>query len=120
MTKRNETLINHDDVNAKCKKVINLFNEMMISETNEKKNDNVKFKQKKKKIISFEIVTTTNEKEIIMKIKASIENNDSYMFENFDMKNSIERISTKHYFDDIMLFSNFFEISTFDVEIFLK
>ena len=42
--KRNETLIDRDDVNAKRKKIINLFDETMTNEINEKKNDNVKFK----------------------------------------------------------------------------
>ena len=95
----------------------------MTDEINEKKNDDVEFKLKKKKIISFEIVTTTNEKKekkMMMKKKISIENNDFYMFKIFDVKNSIERISTKYYFDDIMLILNFFETSTFDFEIFLK
>ena len=38
LTKRNEILIDRDDVNAKRKKIINLFNETMINEINEKKN----------------------------------------------------------------------------------
>ena len=46
--KWNEILINRDNVNAKREKIINLFNETMISETNKKKNDDVEFKQKKK------------------------------------------------------------------------
>ena len=58
LTKRNEALINRDDVNAKHEKIINLFNKTLIDETNEKKNDDVKFKSKKKKMINFEIVTT--------------------------------------------------------------
>ena len=68
-------------------------------------------------------MTTTNEKkekEMMMKRKISIENNDFYMFEIFDVKNSTERTLTKYYFDDIMSILNFFEASTFDVEIFLK
>ena len=42
--KRDKVLIDRDNVNAKRKKVINLFDEAMINETNEKKNDDVKFK----------------------------------------------------------------------------
>ena len=60
--KRNEILINRDNVNAKRQKIINLFNEMITDETNKKKNDDIKFKSKKKRTISFEIVTTTNKK----------------------------------------------------------
>ena len=95
----------------------------MINEANEKKNDDVEFKSKKKKTINFKIVTIMNEekkKKMMMKKKTSIENNDFYMFEIFDMKNSIERILTKYHFNDTMSISNFFETSTFDVEIFLK
>ena len=120
LTKRNEILINRDDVNAKCEKIINLLNETMINEINEKKNDDVEFKSKKKRMINFEIVTTTNEKKMMMKKEISVENNDFYMFETFDVKNSIERISTKYYFDDTTSISNFFKTSTFNVEIFLK
>ena len=83
-------MINCDNVNAKRKKVINLFDETMISEANEKKNNDIEFKQKKKKLINFEIVTTANEEKIIIKEKVLIENNDFYMFEIFDVKNSIE------------------------------
>ena len=71
--KRNEVLIDRDDVNAKCEKIIDLFDETMTNEINEKKNDDVEFKQKKKKLISFEIVTTTRKKKMIMKKKISIE-----------------------------------------------
>ena len=71
-------------------------------------------------MINFEIVTTTNEKEMIIKKKVSIKNNDFYMFETFDIKNLIERISTKHYFNDTTSFLNLFEILIFNVEIFLK
>ena len=46
--------------------------------------------RKKKKIINFEIVMTTNEKKMIMKEKVSIENNDFYTFKTFDVKNSME------------------------------
>ena len=118
--KRNEVLINRDDVNAKREKVINLFNETLINETNEKKNNDVEFKSKKKKMINFEIVTTANERKMMMKKKVSIENNDFYMFEIFDVKNSIERILTKYYIDDTTLISNRFKTSTFDVKTFLK
>ena len=73
-------------------------------------------------MINFKIVTTTNEKEkkMIMKKKISIENNNFYMFEVLDVKNSIEQILMKHYFDNTMSILNFFKISTFNVEIFLK
>ena len=39
----------------------------MTDEINEKKNNNVESKQKKKKLINFEIVTMTNERKIMMK-----------------------------------------------------
>ena len=113
-------MINRDDVNVKHEKIINLFNETIINEINEKKNDNIKFKSKKKEMINFKIVTRTNEKEMMIKEKISIENNDFYMFESFDVKNSIEQISLKYHINDTTLFLNFFKISTFDVEIFLK
>ena len=70
-----------------------------------KKNNDVKFKLKK--MINFEIVTTTNKKEMMIRKKVSIKNNDFYMFETFDVKNLIERISTKHYFDDTTSFQIF-------------
>ena len=92
----------------------------MTNEINKKKNDDAEFKSKKKKMISFKIVTTTNEKEIMMKKKVSIENNDFYMFEVLDVKNSIERILTKYHINDTTLILNFFETSTFDAETFLK
>ena len=120
LTKRNETLINRDDINAKCKKVINLFNETMTNETNAKKNNDAEFKSKEKKMISFEIITTANEEDVMIKRKISIENNDFYMFEVFDVKNSTERISTKHHIDDITSISNLFKTSTFDVKVFSK
>ena len=113
-------MIDRDDVNAKRKKVINLFNKTVTDETDAKENDNVKFKLKKKKTISFKIVTTTNERNVIMKKKVSIENNNFYMFETFNVKNSIERTSTKHHIDNTMLISNLFETLTFDVEIFIE
>ena len=90
LTKRNEILINRDDINAKREKIINLFNETMTDEINKKKNDDVEFKQKKKKLINFEIVTTAEKKEMIIKTKVSIENDDFYMFEILDVKNSTE------------------------------
>ena len=94
----------------------------MINGTNEEKNDNVEFKLKKKKTINFEVVTTTNKKErkMIIKEEISIENNDFYMFEAFDVKNSTEQISIKHYFDDTTSILSFFKTSTFDAEVFLK
>ena len=95
----------------------------MTNETDEKKNNDVKFKLKKKKTINFKIVTTTNkkkEKKMIIKKKISIKKNDFYMFETFDVRNSIERVSAKHHFDDITSISNFFKTSTFDVKISLK
>ena len=113
-------MINRDDVNIKREKIIDLFNETMTDETNAKKNDDVEFKLKKKKMINFEIVTTTNEKNVMMKKKVSIENNNFYMFGIFDVKNSIERISVKHHIDDTTSISNLFKISMFDVKIFLK
>ena len=69
MIKRNKTLIDRDNVNAKRKKIINLFDETLTNEVNKKKNNNVEFKLKKKKTINFEIVTTTNEKKMIIKKK---------------------------------------------------
>ena len=69
-------MTDRDDVNAKCKKIIDLFDETMTDKTNEKKNNDVEFKQKEKRLISFEIVTTTNEKKMMMKKKVSIENDD--------------------------------------------
>ena len=42
LMKRNEVLINRDDVNAKCEKIINLLDETMTDKTNEKKNDDKK------------------------------------------------------------------------------
>ena len=92
----------------------------MINKINEKKNDDVEFKSKKKKTINFEIVTTADEKEIMMKKKVLIENNDFYMFETFNVKNSIERTSTKHHINNIMSILNLFETSTFNVETFLR
>ena len=120
MTKRNEILIDHDDVNAKREKIINLLDETMTDETNEKKNDNVEFKQKKKKLISFEIVTTTSEKKMIIKKEISVEDDDFQMFEIFDVKNSIERTSAKLVIDDTTTFSNIFKNSSFDSEKFLE
>ena len=95
----------------------------MINEINEKKNNDVEFKLKKKRTVNFEIITTANEKKkkkIIMKEKIVIENNDFDIFKIFDVKNAIERVLAKHHFDDITSTLNFFKISTFDVEIFLK
>ena len=104
----------------KREKVINLFNETMTNEVNAKKNDDVEFKSKKKKIISFKIVTTTNERNVMIKKEISIENNNFYMFKVFDVKNSTERISAKHHINDTTSILNLFETSTFDVEIFSK
>ena len=67
--KRNEVLIDRDKINAKREKVINLFDETITNEADEKKNDDVEFKQKKKKLISFEIVTMTMKKEMMIKKK---------------------------------------------------
>ena len=120
LTKRNEVLINRDDVNAKREKVIDLLNKMMINEINAKKNNDVEFKSKKKETINFEVVTTANEKDVMIKKKILIENNDSYMFETFDVKNSIKRILIKHHIDDTTSISNLFKTSTFNVKIFLK
>ena len=57
---------------------------------------------------------------MMIKRKILIENNNFYMFEIFDMKNSIKQILTKHHIDDTTSFSNFSKISTFDIKIFLK
>ena len=92
----------------------------MTNEINEKKNDNVEFKQKKKKLINFEIVTTTNEKKMIIKKKVSIKNDNFQMFEIFDVKNLIERISTKFVINNTTTFSNIFKNSSFNFEKFLK
>ena len=92
----------------------------MTDETNAKKNDDAKFKLKKKKMINFEIVTTTNEKNVMMKKKVSIKDNDFYMFKAFNVKNSTERISTKYHIDNTTSTLNLFKTSTFDVEIFLE
>ena len=42
------------------------------------------------------------------------------MFEIFGIKNSIERILTKHHINNTISILNLFEASTFDVKIFLK
>ena len=120
MTKRNEVLIDRDDVNAKRKKVINLLDETMTDEADAKKNDDVEFKLKKKRTISFEAVTTTNEKNVMMKRKVPIENNNFYIFEILDVKNSTERTSAKHHINDITSILNLFKTSTFDVKVFLE
>ena len=120
MTKRNKVLINRDDVNAKHEKIINLFNKIMTNETNEKKNDDVKFKQKKKILINFETVTTTKEKKMMMKKKISIENDNFQMFKTFNVKNSIKRISAKLIINDTTTFLNIFKISSFDFKKFSK
>ena len=65
-------------------------------------------------------MTTTNKKDVIIKKKVSIENNNSYMFETFDVKNSTEQILIKHHIDDTTSILNLFETLTFDIEIFLK
>ena len=113
-------MIDRDNVNAKREKIINLFNKIMTNKTNAKKNDDAEFKSKKNRTINFKIVTTTNEKDVMMKKKVSIENNNSYMFEILNVKNSTERTSAKYYIDDITSISNLFKASTFDVEISLK
>ena len=69
LIKRDEVLIDRDNVNAKREKIINLLDKTMINEINAKKNDDVKFKLKKKKMINFKIVTTANEKNVIIKKK---------------------------------------------------
>ena len=120
LTKRDEVLINRDNINAKRKEVINLFDETMINEANEKKNDDAEFKQKKEKLINFEIMTTAGKKEMMIKKKISIENDNFQMFEILDVKNSTERILMKYHIDDTTSILNFFETLTFDIEIFLK
>ena len=92
----------------------------MTDEINEKKNVNIKFKLKKKKLINFKIMTMTNEKKIIMKKNVSIKNDDFQMFKIFNVKNSIKRVSTKFVINDTTLFSNIFKISSFNFEKFLK
>ena len=49
-----------------------------------------------------------------MKKEVSIENDDFQMFEIFDVKNSIERISVKFVINDTTIFLNIFENSSFD------
>ena len=120
LTKRNEILIDRDDVNAKCKKVINLFDETITSGADEEKNDDVEFKQKEKKLISFEIVTTTNEKKMMIKRKVSIKSDDFQMFKILDVKNLFKRASAKLVIDDIIMFLNIFKNSSFDSEKFSK
>ena len=75
---------------------------------------------KKKKLISFEIVTTTNEKKIMIKKKVLIKSDNFQIFKTFDVKNSIKQILTKLVTNDTMLFSNLFKILSFDFEKFLK
>ena len=74
----------------------------------------------KKKMINFEIVTMTNENEMMIKKKISIENNDFQMFKIFDVKNSIKRISAKLVINDITSFLNIFENLLFNFEKILK
>ena len=112
-------MINRDNINAKRERIINLLDETIINKTDKKKNDDIKFKQKEKIIINFEIVTTTNENEIIIK-KTTIKNNDFYIFEIFDVKNSIERISMKFVVDHTTTFLNIFKNSLFNFKKFLK
>ena len=71
-------------------------------------------------MIKFDVVTTTNENEIMMKEKISIENNNFYIFEIFDVKNSIERVSTKFVVDNTTTFSNIFKNLSFNFEKFSK
>ena len=118
LAKRDEILIDRDEVNVKREKIINLFDETMTDKTNEKKNDDVEFKQKKKKLINFETVTMTIKKKMMMKKEISIKNNDFQMFEVFDVKNSIERTSTKFVINNTTTFLNIFKISSFDFEKF--
>ena len=108
--KRDEILIDRDNINAKREKIINLFNETMTDETNEKK----------KRLISFEIVTTADERKIMMKKKVSVENDDFQIFETFVMKNSIERISAKFVINDTTTFLSISENLLFNFEKFLK
>ena len=48
----------------------------MTNEINKKKNNDVEFKQKKKKLINFKIMTMTVKKEMMIKEKVSVENDD--------------------------------------------
>ena len=90
----------------------------MTNETNKKKNNDVEFKQKKKKSINFKIVTRTKERKMMMKKKISIENNDSQMFEIFDVKNSTERVSAKFIINNTTTFLNIFKNLSSDFEKF--
>ena len=71
-------------------------------------------------MINFEVVTTADENEIMMKRKISIKNKNSYMFETFDVKNSIKRISAKLIVDDTIIFLNIFKNLSSDFEKFLE
>ena len=53
LTKQNEVLISQNNVNTKYEKVINLFDKAMTNEINEKKNNNIKFKQRKENINNY-------------------------------------------------------------------
>ena len=57
---------------------------------------------------------------MMIKKKISIEDDDFQMFKTFDVKNSIERTSTKLIINDITTFLNIFKISSSDFEKFLK
>ena len=120
LTKRNEALIDRDEINAKREKIINLFNKMIANETNEKENDNVEFKQKKKKLINFKIVMMTIERKMMIKRKTLIENDDLQMSKIFDVRNSIERVLTKFVIDDTTTFSSIFKNLSSDFEKFLE
>ena len=104
----------------KHKKIINLFNKTIINKINIKKNNDIKFKLKKKKMISFKIMMMMNEKNIMMKKEILIKNNNFYIFKIFNMKNLIKQISTKYYINNIILILNLFKTLTFNVKIFLK
>ena len=113
-------MTDRDEVNAKREKIIDLLDKAMTNETNEKKNNDVEFKQKKKKLINFKVVTTTIEKKMMMKKKVSVENDDFQMFEVFNVKNLIKRASTKFVINDTTTFLNIFENLSFNSEKFSK
>ena len=76
--------------------------------------------KEKKILITIKIVTTANKKEIIIKRKVSIANNNFYMFKIFDVKNSTERTSAKFVINNTTSFLNIFKILSFDFKKFLK
>ena len=70
--------------------------------------------------MNIKVMTTAKKEKMIIKKKVSIKNNNFHMFKTFNIKGSIERISTKLVIDDITLFSSISEISSFVFKEFLK